>query len=383
MMTLENIAPCAQCKGLDVIGTGDCLQPDWLNEIRFKMLETGTGLLMLRPELERECAAHLSRRLRRPLRFLLSTEVCCAPSERRSRGRHHHLIFFPSIESVLLFRSRIQRYGSLTPGRPTFRLSSRELLDLVSDQQDGSALAPAHVLNPWNSALGSMDGGTTLIDIFGDAAERIMAVEMGLTSTPGMCRRLSGLDHHALFFNSDAHSLTSIGREYTLLNVEPSYKAITTGLHTPAAPPHRRYTKFPSERTGYYFNYCHPCDRAFGERTCPRCGVAPAIGTRDRVESIADRTSATELSSSAACQTIYPLAFVIADMMGQDVKNKRVTSAERQLLNALGTERYILTEASESEIAAVTVSELARLIVQQRTCRQRPGNFRSQLSLDL
>jgi PHP family Zn ribbon phosphoesterase len=382
-MTLENISPWAQRKGIDVLGTGDCLQPNWLAEIRIKMFETGTGLLMLRPDVEKDCVASLPRHLRRPLRFLLSTEVCCAPGGPRSRGRHHHLIFFPSIESVLRFRSRIQRYGDLAKGRPTLSLSSREVLDFVVEQGDGTALAPAHVLNPWHSALGSMDGGQTLTDVFGDATDRILAIEMGLTATPEMCRQISALDAHALFCSSDAHSLENIGREYTLLNVELSYLAIMKAIRAPAEKLLRRYIKFPSERAGYYFNYCRPCHRSYHESICPTCGQRLPAGTHDRVARIADRPASVKALEKSQCQTLYPLAFVIGDFIDADAKSKRVQNIQTKLVDAMGSERYVLTEATESEIAGVTISDLARAIVQQRIARWTPTARRGQLSFDL
>ena len=43
-MTVPNIAAWAQRKGLDLLGTGDCLQADWLREIETSMVETEAGL---------------------------------------------------------------------------------------------------------------------------------------------------------------------------------------------------------------------------------------------------------------------------------------------------------------------------------------------------
>jgi PHP family Zn ribbon phosphoesterase len=51
-MTIENIALWAQRKGVDLLGSGDCLQADWLREIETKLMPAGPGFFALRPEIE-------------------------------------------------------------------------------------------------------------------------------------------------------------------------------------------------------------------------------------------------------------------------------------------------------------------------------------------
>ena len=365
-MTLENIAASAQRKGIDLLATGDCLQRWWFSQIREQMRETGTGFLALQPTIAQSVAENLPRHLQQSLRFVLSTEVCCAPTRTRHGQRHHHLLYFRSLESVARFRVRIERFGDLEKGRPTLALSSRELLDLVLEHGDGCALAPAHALNPWNSVLGSLDGKKSLQEVFGDATPQLLAVEMGPTATPSMCRRLSSLDPFALLCSSDAHSPENIGREYTLMEIEPTYDALIGALRSQSGKSIRGYVKFPPERTGYYFNHCRTCDRSFAAQTCPNCGHPLVVGTRDHAQAIADRPDPCFASDQPSCQILYPLAFIIADSMGVDVKNTRVRAVHARLLSALGHERYILTEATEDELANATVADLAFAIVRQR-----------------
>src|SRR5882762_7394371 len=77
-MTMENIALWAQRKGVDLLGTGDCLQPQWLAEIEEHTIEAESGLRMLKPETEKAVHARLPSGLHRSVRFVLSTEVNCA-----------------------------------------------------------------------------------------------------------------------------------------------------------------------------------------------------------------------------------------------------------------------------------------------------------------
>jgi PHP family Zn ribbon phosphoesterase len=165
------------------------------------------------------------------------------------------------------------------------------LLDMVMVQGDGCHLAPAHVFNPWYSSLGSVSGSQSLAEVFGEGTTQIVAAERGLTSTPEMCRRVCGLDRHALFCCSDAHSLENLGRECTLLDIEPGYSALFEAL-----------------------------------RTC-----------------------------------------VIANLMNVTPCSKEVPRHYARVLEELGHERHILTEAILEEIAAASTRELARATITQRT----------------
>lgn len=366
-MTLVNIAAWAQRKGLDLLGTGDCLQADWLREIERSASPAEPGWLALRPEVAEAASRALPPRLRRPLRFVLSTEVCCAPPGTPELGGLHHLIYFSSLESVRRFRERVAPFGDLREGRPTLAIDSRQLLEIVLAHGDDCHLAPAHVFNPWYSSLGSVSGERTLDAVFGEHTSRLLAAEMGLTSTPPMCWRVSTLDRHALFCCSDAHSLENLGRECTLLDIEPDYAALFAALRDGTRPRTRGLIKFPIERTRYYRNRCGVCKKSFDGQRCPRCGRPLAIGSRDRLELVADRREPLVPPEAPPCQQVLPLAYVLAEQMGVARDSKSVRQHYDRLLAALGNERHILTEATEEEIAAASTPQLARAIVGQRT----------------
>lgn len=372
-MTVLNIATWAQRKGLDLLGTGDCLQADWLREIECSMIDAEPGLLMLRPDVAATAEKPLSRRLRRQLRFVLSTEVCCAPPGTPELGGLHHLIYFPSLESARRFRSRMEPFGDLREGRPVLSLDSRQLLDAVLGHGDDLRLAPAHLFNPWYSSLGSVSGGRTLQDVFGDGVSKLTAVEMGLTSTPLMCRRVSSLDRHALFCCSDAHSLENLGREYTVVEIEPSFTTLLDTLGAQAAGHIRGLVKFPVARALYYRNRCGVCQSSADGSKCPRCGRALAIGSRDRLEAVADRAGPKVTTDAPPCRQLFPLAFLISELIGVERNSKAVRAHYERLIEAVGDERHILNDATQEEIAEVGTLQLARRIVAQRAS---VGEFR-------
>ncbi|MCX6950990.1 MAG: hypothetical protein NTV51_02210, partial [Verrucomicrobia bacterium] len=335
------------------------------HQIETHLTEDDSGFLTLRPAYEESCAEMLPARLHRPLHFVLTTEVCCAPPGAPKSARLHHLILFRTIDSARRFQSRVAPFGDLRQGRPALALTSRQLLALVVAHGDDTELAPAHVLSPHDSALGSVAGHRSLGEVFGEFTSRILAVEMGCTSTPAMCRRLGTLDEHTLFCSSDAHSLGNIGREYTLMEIAPSYTALIDALRTPGDPRVRGFVKFPVEFTGAYLNGCENCGFTFDGVTCPACRVPLVQGSRDRTAALADRPESVSVPAPIV-RELFPLAHLLAGLADLRLNTKPVRHRHRDLLHELGDERYILTGAPLAAIAQVHTRQLARVIESQR-----------------
>ncbi|HRE80814.1 MAG TPA: endonuclease Q family protein [Opitutaceae bacterium] len=366
-MTLENIATWALSKGLNLIGTGDCLQSDWLREIEAGTEAGEPGLLKLAADVEERVWSRLPEKLRRPLRLVLSTEIDCLPSPRTKFLGLHHLVYFPSFERVRMFAEDLRKHGDLSEGRPTVNVSPLQLLEKTLEGGPGCHFAPAHVMNPWFSDLGTVGGEASLQDIYVDLTAEILAVETGLTSTPPMCRRVSSLDSLALFSCSDAHSLENLGREYTVLEIEPSYDDLFAALRAGTNDRVLHATKFPLYETRYFLNWCTECRRSYDGLRCKTCGRPLVTGSRDRLEAIADRASPVMSERSPTFQELRPLALIIALLTKGKAESPPVKRAVQALIKAVGHERYILTEASEAEIAEASTPQLARLVIKQRT----------------
>lgn len=409
LMTLENISLMARRKGVDLSGTGDCLQPKWLEELEagLRPVKDQPGFFALTRELGEAAARQLPEKLRRPLRFLLSTEIHCSPPGTAELRGPHHLVYFTTFESAWAFHKKLLPYGDLNEGRPRVRLTSAQLLEMVLDQGDGCQFAPAHWLNPFFSICGSQGGGSgSLEDHFGALASHVTLIETGLTSTPLMCRRVAGLDGRFLFSNSDAHSLENIGREVTLIEGAHDFETVFAALrggranrvtdtsangtengsgggnqnqrsmtdvgeNPNSAPSCARVVgtvKYPIERTRYFRNWCGICQHSIEGEKCTTCGRPLAMGARDRVEQIASRTKPLFPTDAAPpWLMVLPLAEALSDLLGVDDGSKAVQQQHARLLEALGHERYILTEATFDEIARVGTAQLARFIVGQRT----------------
>ncbi|WP_438481797.1 endonuclease Q family protein [Oleiharenicola lentus] len=367
-MTMENIALWAQRKGVDLLGTGDCLQPQWLDEIEANTVEAEPGFLALKPEVERAVHARLPEKLRRSLRFVLSTEVNCVTGADEMKGIHQ-LIYFPALTTAREFAERVGKLGNLVEGRPTLALSAAKLVRGAANFDRVHIVAP-HVMNPWFSVFGVVAGKTSAEGVYGDELVNLWAIETGLTSNPLMCRRVPGLDRFGLVSNSDAHSLENIGRECTLIDIEPSYDALMaalrggTKMHGVGAT-----LKFPLELTRYFLNWCSHCKEPFDAwPACPQCRRKLTKGARDRMSEIEAVRSAPEFPGDAPpFETLRPLSYVIADVEKKKPDTVGVRKAAGEIVDRVGHERYVLTEATAGELLAATTPEIAQAIVNQRS----------------
>lgn len=368
-MTLETFALQARRKGIDVMGTGDCLQPEWLDELERKLVPDADagGWFALRPEVDEPVLARLPPPLRQPLRFVLSTEVNAFPPGSRGLEGIHQLIYFPTFESVRRFREKLAGFGDLTAGRPDLTLSSRQILDLVTAHEDRCHLAPAHVMNPYFSCLGGQMRHRTLESVFGDATDRLLAVEMGLTSLPPMNRRIASLDGHALFANSDAHSPENLGRECTLLDTEPGYDAMCAAIRDGTRERVLGCIKYSIHRTRYFLNWCAKCKRPHDAELCPQGHGRLITGSRDYLERIATRPEPAALPHTPRFRQYVPLREFLGEFLRAGETSQKVIALQEQLLRQVGHERYILTKAPHEELAQASSEPLAAALVAQRS----------------
>ncbi len=366
-MTIENIALWAQRKGVDLLGTGDCLQPQWLAEIEAQTIEAEPGLRALKPEIEKAVHARLPETLRRPLRFVLNTEVNCAPGKNEMKGIHQ-LIYFPSLKVVREFATRVAKKGDLQEGRPTLALSPRELMRGVRSFDRVHVAAP-HVMNPWFSVLGVVGGEISVEKVYEDELPNLWAVETGLTSNPNMCRRVPGLDQFGLYSCSDAHSLENLGRECTLLEIEPGYDALMAALRAGTTRHIKGTLKFPLERTRYFLNWCTHCKKTFNAwPSCAICGKKLTMGSRDRLEKLHEvRSGAAFPDQAPSFEALNPLNYLIADVEGKKPDTVGVRRLAGEIVDQLGPERHVLTEAVPADLVQASTAEIARAILEQRT----------------
>ena len=395
-MNLEELDRWADDKGILVMATGDFTHPEWFKEIKTKLEPAEPGLLKLKKEYKKPTIKGTYAETR----FFLSAEISSiysrlSPSTKEKRVyRVHNLVFAPDLETVEKINARLSLVGNLkSDGRPILGLDSEKLAEIIFNINPEAAIVPAHCWTPWFSVFGSMSGFDSIEECFGKYADKIFAVETGLSSDPLMNRRFSKLDNISLISNSDSHSLQKIGREANIFDAELSYdgiiKAIKNGAPNQKSNVKDQMSKFVAtieffpEEGKYHFDGHRLCGVLFSpEETekhkgiCPRCGKRLTVGVMNRVKKLADRPpqDASALNR-VPFYSLIPLDEIIAEAFNVGVGAKKVKGEYEKLIKTFGSELKILLETETDKLAAAADSRVAEGIkaVKEKRVKILPG----------
>ncbi|MEK7568278.1 MAG: endonuclease Q family protein, partial [Patescibacteria group bacterium] len=395
-MNLEELDRWADDKGILVMATGDFTHPEWFKEIKTKLEPAEPGLLKLKKEYKKPTIKGTYAETR----FFLSAEISSiysrlSPSTKEKRVyRVHNLVFAPDLETVEKINARLSLVGNLkSDGRPILGLDSEKLAEIIFNINPEAAIVPAHCWTPWFSVFGSMSGFDSIEECFGKYADKIFAVETGLSSDPLMNRRFSKLDNISLISNSDSHSLQKIGREANIFDAELSYdgiiKAIKNGAPNQKSNVKDQMSKFVAtieffpEEGKYHFDGHRLCGVLFSpEETekhkgiCPRCGKRLTVGVMNRVKKLADRPpqDASALNR-VPFYSLIPLDEIIAEAFNVGVGAKKVKGEYEKLIKTFGSELKILLETETEKLAAAADSRVAEGIkaVKEKRVKILPG----------
>jgi len=360
-LTLPVLDATAREKGVRVLGTGDFTHPAWFEELSTQLVPAAEEGLYVRSEAVGDDAT----------RFLMTVEVSCVYRQGGRARRIHVLVMLPTLQAAAVFNSVLAQRGADlgVDGRPTLQLSAKAVAELALEVEPTALVVPAHVWTPWFGALGSKSGFDSLDECFDDLTPQVLAAETGLSADPAMCWRVSSLDAVALFSSSDAHGPRTVGREATRLEGELSYPGIREAFRTGA--PGRAGERaaaatrlagtvefHPAE--GKYHLDGHrehgvrmtPAQRAAAGGRCPVCGKPVTVGVLSRVEELADRPVGAQPDGAPGFRSLVPLDEVLAAAFGVRPAAKRVTTARARLLEALGDELAVLTEAPLADVEA-------------------------------
>ncbi len=384
-MTIQNIAMWAKRKGIGLVATGDWTHPSWFREIENELIEDGSGLLRLKDAGGEN-----------PI-FLLATEVSSIYKQGGKVRRVHTLIWVPSLESAAKISREMTKRGCnlLSDGRPIIGLSCIQIAELVFSIEPKALVIPAHGWTPWFSVFGSMSGFDSIQEAFGEYADRIYAIETGLSSNPAMNWRIQELDSRSIVSFSDAHSGPKLGREATIFrfpNGKVSFVAISEALQNVSCDkqkPHIAYTiEFYPEEGKYHYSGHRVCGVRYSPEesknkgtTCPVCGKTLVQGVGQRVGELAGRSDEElqitniqyTISNNAAIRMTkskkfpnrppfvmaVPLIEIISEVIGSPVTSPKVERVYTKLLADVGTEFFILLHAPLSLIEKSAGSMMA------------------------
>lgn len=356
-LDLEHLFLWGARKGLAVVGTGDFTHPAWRAELKEKLTPAEPGLFRLAGDIERDVARTLPRACTMTPRFMLTVEISTIYKRGDRTRKVHHLLYAPDFATADRIADALGRIGNITSdGRPILGLDSRELLELTLSAGPGAYLVPAHIWTPWFSALGSQSGFDSIAQCYGDLTRHIFAVETGLSSDPGMNRRVSQLDGYRLVSNSDAHSPGKLAREATTFDTDLDYFAIRRALETGEG--YAGTVEFFPEEGKYHLDGHRQCrvrwtpaeTLAHGGR-CAVCGQGVTVGVLHRVNTLADRDEREANGmADAGAVSLVPLPEVLGELVGCGPASKRVANHYERLLETLGSELSILETVPVEDI---------------------------------
>lgn len=350
-LELPKIAKACEGKGIDIVATGDYTHPLWFKHIKENLVEENQGIYKLRDESSKT-------------RFILSTEVSCIYKHRDATRRVHLVILAPNIEAVEKFNKVLEEKGIniRSDGRPIMGLSSKDVLKMILDIDPGFMMIPAHIWTPWFSVLGSKSGYDSIEECFEELTPYIRAAETGLSSDPTMNHRLSALDTITLVSNSDAHGLNNLGREANRFEFnnesEINFKEITRIIKEGDKKKFLYTIEFYPEEGKYHFDGHRDCKIVWSPKKtktkkfiCPVCKKPVTVGVLHRVYDLADRDEKNiPAKKFIPHKYIVPLKEVIAKIFEVGPSSKKVQSEYDSMVKKIGSEFYILLDASDEEI---------------------------------
>ena len=255
-----------------------------------------------------------------------------------------------------MLSKKLEKIGNIhSDGRPILGLDSRDLLEMMLDVSPRGIMIPAHIWTPHFSLFGAFSGFDTVEECFEDLTPYIYAMETGLSSDPSMNRRISALDRFQLVSNSDAHSPSKLGREATLMEIEPSYQGMFEAIQKGKGL-EGTIEFFPEEGEYHYDGHrkCQLCltpeeTIKYGGK-CPVCGRKITVGVEHRVMDLSDRNASEAAKKVGKFESLMPLLEVTAECLGYSSASKKVQQKYEELLCDLGCEFDILRQIPLEDI---------------------------------
>ena len=368
-LDILSLASAGTRVGIDLLAAPDFTHPAWRGEMRHELVETGPGSGIF--------SAYGKE-------FMLVSEVSCIWRQNRRSRRVHLLVVAPSFDAVDSMCETFAKLQNLeADGRPVFKISACELFQIIRDADPRSEVIPAHVFTPWYGVFGSKSGFDSLDECFGDATEEIFAVETGLSSDPSMHWSVPDSRIRSIVSFSDAHSIASLGREATVLEVdEMSYDGIVQALRERNV---LETYEFHPEHGKYHLDGHRNCNIRLDPEAsmelngvCPECGRAMTLGVLHRVRSLSDGSFVQPVKNDdglwhdpdgeyAAYRHLIPLVEILSYALEVGKTSKRVAQAYTALTEAIGSEFDVLLHADVADIASIlNRSDVADAIVNAR-----------------
>ena len=343
-MNIETISKEAPRKGVDVVATGDCLHSGWMKEIsQCNVVDDGTFEL-------------------NGTRFILSTEI-------EDQKRVHHLFYFPNLPSVHDFKERIKSKSKNleSDGRPNVNMTGEELASIAKDLD--VLVGPAHAFTPWTAMYAYHD---SLEDCYGDLAEYISFVELGLSADTNFADKIKELHRLTFLTNSDCHSPhpVRLAREFNRFEVKAAtFKEIKKAILRVEGNKPILNVGLPPQEGKYHESACISCFTHFTLEEAQRrrwkctCGKRIKKGVKDRINEKADFGEPQHPEHRPPYIHLIPLAEIITKAVGQHSPfTQTVSKRWNELISAFSSEIKVLIDVKIDDIARVTAPAITEAV---------------------
>ena len=327
-MLIENMAPKAKEKGLNLVGTGDAFHPKWLEMIEENTEYVGDGIYSYG-----DCD------------FILTVEV-------EAEKKIHHLIILPNMDTARELSDKLVSKNKYSDGRPRTKMSGSEIFDMVRDYD--CLIGPAHAFTPWTGMYKSYD---CIYDCYGG---KVDFVELGLSADTDMADTVKELKDFPFLSNSDAHSPWPhrLGREFNQIEMKDiSYSSLKYAIK------HNRikanYGLVPNLGK-YHMTACTNCHSLVdpliakeNNMKCLDCGGRVKKGVDYRISEINDYDSPHHPDFRPPYVHLMPLAEIISKIYDKGVTTKTVQGKWENLINKFGPEIEVLINTPIEDIEKV------------------------------
>ncbi|MCK4429056.1 MAG: TIGR00375 family protein [Candidatus Aenigmarchaeota archaeon] len=333
-MEIPVLAEQAKLKGVQLLGTGDCIHGKWLAHLKENL--KGDGIYTYKDK---------------ETKFVVQTEV-------QALGRVHHVILLPSLSKAEELREKLMRYSNNldADGRPWLRISGEEIAEKVLECE--GLFGPAHAFTPY---FGMFAHFNSLKECYGKYANKVSFLELGLSADSALADKISELHKLTFLSNSDAHSPypLRIAREFNRMKLKDlTFEELKKALLQKDGRKIVLNCGFYPEHGKYHLSRCKNClmfykleDAKKLNWRCGNCGGIINKGVKDKILEIADSEGNPD---RAKYIHIYPLTEIIAT--AHNIKTfyaKSVSEIWERFIKQFGNEIKILIDVPVEELKKV------------------------------
>jgi len=343
-MNIKTISKEAPKKGINLVGTGDCLHSGWIKEIKqCEKIEEGTFEL-------------------NKTRFILSTEI-------EAIKRVHHLLYFPSFSSVIDFKERVKSKSKNleTDGRANIQMTGEEIASIAKDLD--ALIGPAHAFTPWTAMYAYYN---SIDECYGDLADYVSFLELGLSADSDHADKIQELNRLTFLTNSDCHSPhpVRLGREFNRFKVkDTNFNELKNAILRKNGNKPVLNVGLPPEEGKYHESACRACythytlEEAKRRRWKCKCGKIIKRGVKDNISEKADYSQPVHPDHRPPYVHLIPLPEIITKAVGQrNPFTQTVTKRWNELINAFGSEINVLLDVDINEISKITAPAITDAI---------------------